>query len=203
MDQHSLFDDDHELVANGGPDAVLHRGAIPDADARELFAELRAEVAWNQDHIRMYGDLIPLPRLTAWVGDPGRDYTYSGIEMHAQPWSGPLEGIRTVVEQLSTSRFNSVLCNLYRDGHDGLAWHSDDETELGDEPVIASANLGATRRFLMRRKDDHRDKVELSLRNGDVLIMSGTTQEQWEHSVPKTAKPTGERINLTFRTVVV
>jgi alkylated DNA repair dioxygenase AlkB len=169
------------------------------ADA--VFTALRTKVAWRQDHLKMFGNLIPVPRLESWVADEGLDYTYSGIHHEPDPWIDELVELRDLSSSHTGTRFNSVLCNLYRDGSDGVDWHADDEPEFGPMPVIASWSLGATRRFDLRRVDDHSIKVELELHHGDLVIMSGTTQELWRHRVPKTKKPVGERINLTFRLV--
>jgi alkylated DNA repair dioxygenase AlkB len=105
------------------------------------------------------------------------------------------------VEQIAGQRFNSVLLNLYRDGRDGMGWHSDDEPELGPDPVIASVSLGATRRFRMRHRKQRGETMGIDLEHGSVLLMRGPTQHRWLHAVPKTTRPVGERINLTFRLV--
>ncbi len=199
MTQFDLFSTGPQRVDLPGADVTLHPGVVPPEAATRLMATLVREVAWRQDHLRMYGKEIALPRLQAWFGDPGRDYTYSGISMRAEPWIPPVAELKIVAESTAQHSFNSVLCNLYRDGSDGLAWHSDDEPELGDEPVIASVNLGDARRFLLRRKDAYDRKAEVVLGAGDVLVMRGRTQQLCEHSVPKTKKPVGPRINLTFR----
>lgn len=158
-------------------------------------------IPWQRDVIRMYGKEIPLPRLSSWHGDPERAYTYSGIHLKPQPWNIPLDWLRDQLECLCGIRFNSVLMNWYRDGHDHISWHADDETELGKNPVIASVNLGATRRFLLRRADDQALKIEFPLSHGSVLIMSGALQHHWQHSVPKQAAVNDSRINLTFRVI--
>jgi alkylated DNA repair dioxygenase AlkB len=200
--QNSLFgEDDADSPAIPGADITFLRGALTSGFADSAFVELQQQVDWRQEHILMMGNSIPLPRLTAWFGDPGRNYTYSAIAMSASPWTPMLSMIRGLVEGLSGEQFNSVLCNLYRSGEDGLAWHSDDEPELGSKPTIASVNLGQARRFLFRRRDDHSVKTEFLLGHGDVLIMRGLTQALCEHSVPKTKKHLGPRINLTFRRI--
>lgn len=171
----------------------------PEADA--LFAALRRELPWRQETITLFGRTSPVPRLTSWHGDPGTAYAYSGIAMDPAPWTPSLTAIKTRVEAAAGTRFNSVLANLYRDGRDGVAWHSDDEPELGPEPVIASASFGATRAFQLRAKADPSRRRTLLLPHGSLLVMRGSTQRLWRHQVPKTAKPVGERINLTFRLV--
>lgn len=190
-----------EQPTGPGLGLTVIRSAVGSAAADAAFAALRTKVTWHQDHLKMFGKLIPVPRLEAWVADEGLDYTYSGIHHDPDPWIDELVELRDLSSSHTGTRFNSVLCNLYRDGSDGVDWHADDEPEFGQMPVIASLSLGATRRFDLRRVDDHSIKVELELHHGDLVIMSGTTQTLWRHRVPKTKKPVGERINLTFRTV--
>ena len=197
--QHALFE---EPPTGPGLGLTIIRSAVDVAAADAVFAALRTKVAWRQDHLKMFGNLIPVPRLESWVADEGLDYTYSGIHHEPDPWIDDLVELRDLSSSHTGTSFNSVLCNLYRDGSDGVDWHADDEPEFGQMPVIASLSLGATRRFDLRRVDDHSIKVELELHHGDLVIMSGTTQELWRHRVPKTKKPVGERINLTFRLVM-
>ena len=197
--QHALFE---EPPTGPGLGLTIIRSAVDVAAADAVFAALRTKVAWRQDHLKMFGNLIPVPRLESWVADEGLDYTYSGIHHEPDPWIDELVELRDLSSRHTGTSFNSVLCNLYRDGSDGVDWHADDEPEFGPMPVIASWSLGATRRFDLRRVDDHSIKVELELHHGDLVIMNGTTQELWRHRVPKTKKPVGERINLTFRLVM-
>jgi alkylated DNA repair dioxygenase AlkB len=142
-----------------------------------------------------------MPRLSSWHGDPDRPYTYSGITLMPNPWNPMLNWLRDQLELLCDIRFNSVLLNWYRNGQDYISWHTDAEKELGKNPVIASVNFGATRRFLLRRQDNHAEKIELPLDHGSVLIMSGALQHYWQHSVPKQAKVHESRINMTFRVI--
>ena len=160
-------------------------------------------IAWQQDVINMYGKTIPLPRISAWYGDSDRPYTYSGITLQPKPWNAMLLWIRQQIEQASGAHFNSVLLNWYRSGEDHISWHTDAEPELGINPVIASVNFGASRRFLLRRRDDHQQKIELPLHHGTLLVMSGALQHHWQHSVPKQAKITQSRINMTFRQILI
>lgn len=199
--QHALFDDGGP-IEGPGLDVSLVRGALSPTDADAAFAELRATVPWRQEHLRMFGELVAVPRLEAWIADDGLDYTYSGIVHRACPWTPTLARLRDVVGSLAGADLNSVLCNLYRDGRDSVDWHADDEAEFGRRPVIASLSLGATRRFDLRRVDDPSTRVDLDLHHGDLLVMRGTTQELWRHRVPRTKRRVGERINLTFRRVV-
>lgn len=183
-------------------EGVLYRRAFTPAERAHLFAVLREETAWQQQVITVYGRAIASPRLSAWHGDPEAVYSYSGLRLEPAPWTPTLRIVRERVETLAAARFNSALLNLYRDGQDGMGWHSDDEPELGCNPVIASVSFGAARRFLMQHKK-RRLRVELRLEDGDVLVLGGATQHCWRHHVPKTRQPTGSRINLTFRSIQI
>lgn len=169
--------------------------------ANELAGVNFTNVRWKQDWIKLYGKRNPLPRLTAWYGDPGREYTYSGIKSAPNEWNEGLLYLKTKVEEVTRVRFNSVLLNWYRDGSDHLSWHADDEPELGPRPVIASANFGAGRDFALRRKDDKTQKIIVPLRHGTLLVMRGDLQQYWEHSVPRRKNVTESRFNLTFRRI--
>ncbi|MGL5892241.1 MAG: alpha-ketoglutarate-dependent dioxygenase AlkB family protein, partial [Bacteroidia bacterium] len=169
--------------------------------ATELFTQLRASLNWQQQPIRMFGRMIMQPRLTAWYGDQGAAYTYSGLKNEPLPWTAELSALRKKLEQETGFRFNSVLCNCYRSGTDSMGWHSDDEKELGADPVIASVSLGQSRRFLLRNKTNHSQKHTLLLGHGSLLLMHGETQRNWQHSLPRTYTPCNERINLTFRQI--
>ena len=185
---------------------ILENFFSPDK-ADHLFNLLKEKVPWEQETLRMFGKVIPIPRLTAWFGDPEKTYTYSGILNQPHDWKliPELDDMREKLDQACSANFNSVLLNLYRDGNDSVDWHADDERELGPEPIIASVSLGETRTFDFRSKYDSKHKRSFELFSGDVVIMSGATQRHWEHRVPKTAErirfSTGPRINLTFRTI--
>lgn len=181
---------------------------LPQTEADALWAELEATVAFKVDKIFMYGKLSPLPRETAWFGDPGRTYRYSGIRMTPEPWNAPLQGIRERVEARAGTTFNSVLLNRYRDGKDKVAWHADDEPDLGETPLIASVSLGGVRTFKLRWKNRaERDQgtapaeQRFELAHGSLLLMGGETQRYWEHEVPATARQVAPRLNLTFRRI--
>lgn len=170
--------------------------------SQQLFEELVGGVDWRQDFIRLYDKQVALPRLTAWYGDAGKDYSYSGITMRPQGWTESLRQIKGAIEPVCGVCFNSVLLNFYRSSQDSVAWHSDDEPELGQNPVIASVSLGAARRFQFRHRQDRSLKQEVLLTDGSLLLMQGTTQHFWHHQIPKTARPIGPRINLTFRVIM-
>ena len=177
-------------------------GAFESRLADRWFSVLHSDIAWKEEHIVIFGEHRKVPRLVAWYGDPGASYVYSGVRHEPLPWIPPLEEIRERVERLTGHAFNSVLANLYRDGNDGMGWHADDEAELGRDPVIASVSLGATRRFRMRHRRLRDLTVDLDLEHGSLLVMAGATQHHWVHAVPKTRRPVGERINLTFRRIL-
>lgn len=163
---------------------------------------LRSTTQWECSTIRLYGKDIKIPRLNAWYGDDGCDYQYSGAHFSPLAWTSPLLEIKSRVEALANTTFNSVLLNCYRDGSDSMGWHSDDEQELGQNPIIASVSLGQTRPFHLRHKINKTvDVYKLPLSTGSLLIMAGTTQHYWQHQIPKTRKTCEERINLTFRRV--
>jgi alkylated DNA repair dioxygenase AlkB len=183
-------------------DLIFYPAAFTTTEADRFLKNLKQETFWQQDNIKMYGKEIPLPRLTAWYGDSGRNYTYSGIAMNPHPWNSTLREVKQRVEQLSQVNFNSVLLNLYRTGSDSVNWHSDDEPELVPSHTIASVSFGDTRRFVMKHKTKIEvDKFELKLTHGSVLLMRGETQQHWLHQVPKTRKNVNSRINLTFRVI--
>lgn len=158
-------------------------------------------IRWQHDEIKMYGKRLKLPRLSAWHGDDDQRYTYSGIALQPAPWNPALSWLRDELEKRCGLRFNSVLLNWYRSGEDHISWHTDAERELGENPTIGSINLGATRRFLLRRIDDHKQKIELPLSHGSLLVMSGALQHHWQHSVPKEKRVKQNRLNLTFRVI--
>jgi len=203
-DQSSFIFDAIERVELPNADITLHRGLFDLSEAENHFQGLLSEIHWQQEQISMFGKTSDIPRLTAWYGDEDKPYTYSGIQMQPLPWTERLLAIKTRVESISHTVFNSVLLNQYRDGSDKVDWHADDEPELGLNPVIGSVSLGGTRDFNFRSKDDDssgkRTTETVELRHGDVLLMSGETQRYWNHQIPKRAKAS-PRINLTFRTI--
>ncbi|HEY0334258.1 MAG TPA: alpha-ketoglutarate-dependent dioxygenase AlkB [Stenotrophomonas sp.] len=176
-------------------------GWLPGPEAEVLRGQLLAEVAWEVHRIRLFGREVDSPRLSSWIGDPQARYRYSGTDFEPQAWPPILDAVRRRLREALEADFNSVLVNRYRDGRDAMGWHSDDEPELGVRPLIASLSLGAPRRFLFRRRDDPAFKRELMLGHGDLLVMAGDTQRLYHHGLPRTARPVGERINLTFRQI--
>lgn len=158
-------------------------------------------IQWERHHIRLFGRQTPIPRFSAWYGDSGATYAYSGLRLNPHPWNEGLLYLKGEAERAAGAAFNSVLLNWYRNGEDAMGWHADDEPELGRNPVIASVNLGATRRFLMRRTRHKDHKWELPLTNGALLVMQGEMQHYWQHAIPKERKVSALRINLTFRNI--
>lgn len=183
---------------------------LPDADVRlaqfcsedeaaRWFARLHAEIPWERHRLRIFGREVDSPRLSCWVGDPDAVYVYSGTRFLPHAWTPALTELRAALRAHGEVRCNSVLANLYRDGRDSMGWHSDDEPELGAEPSILSFSFGGVRRFRLRHRRDPRLRLELALPSGSLLRMAGTTQRYYRHDLPKTARPVGARINLTFR----
>jgi alkylated DNA repair dioxygenase AlkB len=172
-------------------------------DARAYFEALITTIPWKHDEAIIYGKHIVTARKVAWYGDDAYPYSYSGTTRVARTWTHELRALRSLVEERSDEEFNSCLCNFYRDGSEGMAWHSDDEDALGKETAIASLSLGAERKFCLRHKRVPTiEPVSIHLEDGSLLVMKGTTQNNWQHSVPKSAKIIRPRINLTFRSIV-
>ncbi|MEM7186195.1 MAG: alpha-ketoglutarate-dependent dioxygenase AlkB [Bacteroidota bacterium] len=169
--------------------------------ASEAFKELKKTVAWQQDDIKVFGKVYKQPRLTALYGENGKSYSYSGIEMFPKPFTPLLLQLKKKIENVSSTTFTTVLLNLYRDGNDSNGWHSDNEKELGINPVIASLSLGAERRFKLKHREDPGMKYDLTLEHGSLLLMEGSTQEKWLHQLPKSKRVNQPRINLTFRVI--
>ena len=192
-----------DLAANGAlPGAQLRYAPdwLPAELADELLATLRDAVPWETHRIRLFGRWVDSPRLSCWMGDAEAAYTYSGARFEPHPWPATLRELRRRLADELGCEFNSVLANRYRDGRDCMGWHSDNEASLGPEPVIASVSLGASRRFVLKHRQAA-PKLELSLSHGSLLLMGGETQANYRHALPRTAKPVGERINLTFRRI--
>jgi alkylated DNA repair dioxygenase AlkB len=165
-------------------------------EAGQLFARLRADVAWEQHTITLYGRSALTPRLTAWMGDG--PYRYSGIVNEPAPWPQALAALRERLRDELGVDFNSCLANLYRNGTDSMGYHSDNESELGPRPTIASISLGDRRRFVLRHRTTG-TRWSWELGHGDLLVMRDESQSDYAHAVPKTSRPVGARMNLTFR----
>jgi len=206
MRQNDLFDvsqDDQapscELIKLDDQELILHPDFLDDDVATAILLQLRQELSWQQPCLAIAGKSVPIPRLQVWMGDKDSRYTYSGKTFDAEPWHPKITVLKTLVEQLTDNPFNSALCNLYRNGQDSVAWHADDETELGNSPCVASLSLGETRTFQLKRKDKQGSLKKIELTHNSLLIMKPGVQEHWLHRVPKTLQAKGTRINITFR----
>lgn len=197
-----------------GADTSLERLNVEDADIRfahsvglsipaeDLLKTLIAATPWKSEMVTVWGKTHPQPRLIAWYGDPGQQYSYSGIDLEPLPWTPTLLEVRREIEDVAKARFNSVLLNYYRDHRDSMGFHSDNEKELGSTPTIASLSLGATRTFVLKHKTRPDLKpIRLELPSGSLLLMAGSTQQFWKHGIDKQTKPCGPRVNLTFRRI--
>lgn len=185
------------LDADGS--AIIWRGWLEDTAV--TMAALFDEVALSQRTIRVAGREVRQPRLDAWIADPDALYTYSGVAVMPRPWTPATRSLRERLSVHCGCEFNSVLVNYYRDGSDSMGEHADDEPELGATPVIASLSLGGSRRLRFRHRVD-RTSIAVDLHDGDLLVMSGPTQQWWRHGIAKTATPVTGRLNLTYRLVV-
>lgn len=171
-------------------------------DAADWFAYLQHQLPWQADEVRIYGKHHVLKRLVVWYGDAGQNYQYSGIERIALLWSEAMLQLKHYIEQLTQSQFNSCLANFYPSGNEGMGWHSDDDMSLASETTIASLSFGASRKFYLRHKQSQ-EKVSLALNSGQLIVMRGTTQQHWQHQIPKMLRVHEPRINLTFRQFVL
>lgn len=169
-------------------------------EQQALDAVKFTHIKWQHDKLNMYGKTHYLPRFSAWYGDNDKPYTYSGLTLQPKPWNKGLLYIKERIEQVNPTVFNSVLMNWYRDGEDHISWHTDEEPELGKNPVIASANFGETRDFVIKHNDTAQ-KLSIPLKHGSLLIMQGALQHHWKHCVPKRKKVKASRFNLTFRVI--
>ena len=175
-----------------------------DFDQSQLYMKhLTNDIKWKREKIRMWGREIVTKKRIAWYADEGKSYTYSGSTFYPDQWNELLLEIKKYVEQYIKFQFNSVLLNEYKSGEVGMGWHSDDEKELGIDPIIASLSFGANRDFIFKHKTDKSfEKIKIHLKSGSLLIMSGSTQHYWKHSLPKRLKVREPRVNLTFRKIL-
>lgn len=179
-------------------EVLFYPNFFPKVVSDQYFKTLKEQVDWKQESMNMYGRRIPFPRLTAWYGDVDKSYSFSGITLSPNPWTPELISIKSLIGPVCSVDFNSVLLNLYRNGNDSISWHTDAEKELGENPIIASANFGETRLFQLRHQKT-KQKIEIPLAHGSLIVMKGPLQHFWQHQVPKTSKFVRDRINLTFR----
>lgn len=198
-----LFSQEHSLELLPIPDAeVYYLRQLPLANSpQQTASEFILSTPWRAEQVTVWGKTFPQPRLIAWYGLSGKNYSYSGIKLSPLPWTDALIDIKSRVETASGLQFNSVLLNYYRDHRDSMGFHSDDEPELGARPAIASLSLGEERTLVFKHKKLKIKPVRLLLHSGSLLIMKGDTQANWKHGIEKESKPLGPRVNLTFRTI--
>ena len=170
------------------------------AESDAYFETLLHTLAWKNDEALIFGKHLFTKRKVAWYGDIPFSYTYSGIQKTALLWTEPLLQIKQAVEERCQETFNACLCNLYHDGSEGMAWHSDSERDLKKHGAIASLTFGAERKFAFKHKES-KETIALSLAHGSLLMMKDETQDHWLHRLPPSTKITTARINLTFRTI--
>jgi len=206
--QANLFDGDETSTdairhSIGSAELLEYPQMIAPIEAEQMLQTLIADIPWRQESLKIAGKLRAIPRLQCWMGDQSSEYGYSGVRLTPCPWHETVKTIHDRVTALCGSTFNSVLINLYRNGQDSVAWHADDESELGDSPRIASVSLGAERIFELKQKNQTPSKkYQLPLRHGSLLIMGGTMQQHWLHQLPKVKGLQEARINLTFRNII-
>jgi alkylated DNA repair dioxygenase AlkB len=198
----SLFQSEPIFLNLPDSEIIYYPNFINDSDANLIFSDLLQNTNWQQDEIIVYGKKHLQPRLTALYGDVGKTYSYSNIKMITHNWTPTLLKLKYYVESICESNFNMVLLNHYRNGNDGNGWHSDNEKELGINPIIASLSFGASRVFKMKHISNISLKKNITLEHGSLLIMKGSTQQFWKHQIPKTSLTVGSRINLTFRFII-
>ncbi len=188
---------ERNILPYGG--SVHYYGVICDRQ-QHYYDRLLHNIDWKNDQAVIFGKHIETKRKVAWYGDRRFEYTYSNIQKIALPWTEDLLELKALVEKTSGETFNSCLLNLYHDGSEGMAWHSDGEKDLKKHGAIASFTLGAERKFAFKHKET-KEKIDILLEDGSLLIMKDATQDNWLHRLPPTKVAHGPRINLTFRTI--
>lgn len=202
--QKKLFENQPNNSKNWLPQdgTVNYYGVILTKDQADFYLEkLLKTIEWRHDEAVIFGKKIITKRKVAWYGDKSFRYTYSNTSKYALPWTQELLELKQLAEQKTGETFNSCLLNLYHNGGEGMAWHSDGESDLKKDGAIGSLSFGAERRFAFKHKKS-KEKVELYLQHGSLLVMKDITQTHWLHSLPPTKKVTTARVNLTFRTIV-
>jgi len=195
-----LYDADLNLLPYDG--IVNYYGQVfDDIQSQDYYNYLFNHINWKNDQVIIFGKLIETKRKVAWYGDEAFEYHYSNMTKVAEVWTNELIEIKNVIEKLSNETYNSCLLNLYHDGTEGMAWHSDAEKQLKENAAIASISFGAERKFLFKHKNT-KETVPINLKNGSLLIMKGEIQKYWLHRLPLTKKVNSPRINLTFRIIV-
>ena len=181
---------------------VIYHGKIMNPDAAVNYHNVLMDtIHWKNDEAVIFGKRIVTKRKAAWYGDEGYLYTYSNTTKQALAWTPELLELKQMVEAITGTTFNSCLLNLYHNGDEGMAWHSDDESSLGKNTTIASLSFGAERKFSLKHKKG-KQAISILLESGSLLVMKDATQTNWLHSLPKSKRVVRPRINLTFRTIV-
>lgn len=199
----SLFEEISDYPLNILPhDGTVHYyGKVFSKEQSDFYYDyLLNQIPWENDEAVIFGKLILTKRKVAWFGEKPFEYTYSKRTKYAKFWTPELLELKKKCEEVSDETYNSCLLNLYHDGSEGMAYHSDGETDLKKHGAIASLTFGAERKFLFKHKKT-KEKTEIFLENGSLLIMKGTTQDNWLHRLPPTTKVKTPRVNLTFRTI--
>jgi alkylated DNA repair dioxygenase AlkB len=197
MQQDFFLENSKRVVIDQDGLAIYYPKLIENSN---YFQSLYDSIYWEEHSITIYGQVKKIPRLSAWFCEGDKSYSYSGLTMKANKWPKILQELLTLTIEKTGHKFNACLVNYYRDGSDYVAWHADDEVELGKNPVIASLSFGETRRFVLKHKTNKGvEKVTLDLEDGDLLLMKDSLQKNWNHQLSKTAKKVGGRISLTFR----
>jgi len=182
--------------------AEYYGSMLSEQQSTDFFERLFSNIEWKHDEVLIYGKRIVTKREVAWFAEQPFKYTYSNTTKTALPFTDELLVLKGLVEDKCNESFNACLLNLYHDGSEGMAWHSDDEPELKKDAAIASLSLGAERKFSFKHKKT-KEMTSLTLENGSLLVMRGKTQTYWQHCLPPTKKVNTPRINLTFRSMSV
>ena len=191
----------NEIVAHNDLKIRIEEDFFNSVDSNKLLKKFISKLPWESMIIKMFGKDTQIPRLQCWIGDEGCEYKYSGKQLNRQIWSQDLIMIRKKIYEELKIDFNSVLANYYRDGKDSMGWHSDNEKELGPDPTIASISFGSERNLVFRNKIT-KETLAIPQTNGCLILIDGETQKNWQHSIKKTQKVIGPRINLTFRNII-
>ena len=191
----------NEIVSHNDLKIRIEENFFNPIDSDEFLTKLISKLSWESMVIKMFGKDKTIPRLQCWIGDEGCNYKYSGKKLNRQNWTKDLTMIRKKIRKELKIDFNSVLVNYYRDGKDSMGWHSDDEKELGPSPTIASISFGSERDLVFRNKIN-RETLSIPQAHGCLILIDGKTQKNWQHSIKKTRKVIGPRINLTFRNII-
>lgn len=200
--QHQLFNHKIKNILPYDGEAIYYGKIMPDTEANQYYERLLKNITWKNDEAIIFGKHFITKRKVAWYADVALEYSYSGITKTALPWTKELLNLKNLVTDKTEETYNSCLLNLYHNGSESMAWHSDGEKDLKKDGAIASLSFGAERKFALKHKQT-KEKAEIILEDGSLLVMKGSCQTHWLHRLPPTKKITAPRINLTFRTIVL